>query len=74
MGFNPLGIRVSDSNRIQVGTRVKVLQPAYVAHRTGVILSKEELPDGKITGRWIIQIEGENILLSLMPQEFAVIE
>jgi hypothetical protein len=74
MGINPLGTSVSDLNRIQVGARVKVLQPAYVAQRTGVILSKEELPDGKITGRWIIQIEGENILLSLMPQEFEVIE
>lgn len=65
---------MSDPERIQIGVRVKILQPDYVAERTGVVISQEELPDGQRTGRWLIQVDDENILLSLIPQEFEVID
>jgi hypothetical protein len=64
---------VSDSECIQIGAKVRILQPDYVAERTGVVISPEELPDGQRTGRWIIQVDDENILLSLVPEEFEVI-
>ena len=64
---------MSQSERIRVGDRVKILQPDYVAERMGVVVSPEELPSGQTTGRWIIQIDTEDILLSLAPQEFEVL-
>ncbi len=58
---------------IQVGARVRILEPDYVAGQTGIIVSREILSDGKVSRRWIIQVESEEILLSLDPEQFLVL-
>ncbi|GAB4381237.1 MAG: hypothetical protein Kow00121_39290 [Elainellaceae cyanobacterium] len=63
-----------DPERIQIGALVKILQPAYAAGKIGTILCQEELDDGSITDRWLIEIKSENIVLSLAPHEFQVID
>lgn len=59
---------------IHVGARVKILQPDYVAGQTGVIISPELLSDNQPSDRWIVQIDAEDMLLSLHPSEFLVLE
>ncbi|WP_088890160.1 hypothetical protein [Leptolyngbya ohadii] len=58
---------------IRVGDRVQILQPDYVAGKTGRILTPELVQDGQLTGRWIIKVDQEEVLLSLSPEDFRVI-
>jgi hypothetical protein len=68
------GDRVQSPNRMQVGARVEILQPAYVAGKSGVVRSREELDDGQITERWIIEVIGEDMFLSLTATEFRLLD
>jgi len=65
---------VQSPNRMQVGARVEILQPAYVAGKSGVVRSREELDDGQITERWIIEVIGEDMFLSLTATEFRLLD
>ncbi|UKP00228.1 hypothetical protein L6494_11245 [Nostoc sp. UHCC 0870] len=58
---------------IQVGNKVLILRPAYVAGKVGVVCSRESLLEGKASNRWLIQVDSDNMLVSLTPQEFQVI-
>lgn len=58
---------------IQVGDKVLILRPAYVAGKVGVVCGRESLADGQSTNRWLIQVEMENIVVSLNSQEFQVL-
>lgn len=58
---------------IQVGNKVLILRPAYVAGKVGVVCSQESLLDGQTSNRWIIKVDPDNILVSLTPQDFQVI-
>lgn len=61
---------------IRVGARVQILQPDYVADRIGIVISPEVLSEAEASDRWIVQVEdeaGEEILLSLDPDDFRVI-
>jgi hypothetical protein len=57
---------------IQAGARVRILEPAYVAGKTGIIVCLEPSSNGLMSGRWLIQVEDEEILLSLDPGQFLV--
>jgi hypothetical protein len=59
---------------IHVGAKVKILQPDYVAGQTGIIISPELLSDNQPSDRWIVRVDAEEILLSLHPNEFLVLE
>jgi hypothetical protein len=58
---------------IQVGNKVLILRPAYVAGKVGVVCSRESLLEGQASNRWLIQVDSDNMLVSLTPQEFQVI-
>ncbi len=60
-------------NTFPVGERVLILHPAYVAGKVGVVCAQEILSDGQPSGRWLIQIDSEDIMVSLTPNEFQVI-
>lgn len=62
-----------DSKQIRAGNRVEILQPTYVSGRIGIILAPEELIGRQSTDRWIVQVESDEILLSLNPSEFRLI-
>jgi len=52
---------------------VLILHPAYVAGKIGVVCAQEILSDGQASGRWLIEIDSENIIVSLTASEFQVI-
>jgi hypothetical protein len=56
------------------GDEVLVLHPQYVAGKIGVIDEKETLSSGKQSGRWLVRIESENLMLSLSSKEFQVLD
>ncbi|MGI2904430.1 hypothetical protein [Tolypothrix sp. VBCCA 56010] len=56
-----------------IGERVLILHPAYVAGKIGVVRAQEILSDGQPSGRWLIEIGSENIIVSLSANEFQVI-
>lgn len=60
--------------QIQIGARVEILQPDYVADAIGIVLAREELVEGERSDRWLIQVVGEEIVLSLTIEEFRVID
>ncbi len=57
----------------KVGDKVLILRPAYVAGKVGVILDREMLSGATFSGRWLIQVDSENIVVSLTPNEFEVV-
>ncbi|WP_336622319.1 hypothetical protein [Chlorogloeopsis sp. ULAP01] len=61
------------SNSIQVGDKVLILLPEYVAGKVGVIWGLEKLSGGQMSGRWLIQIDSDDILVSLNQDEFKVL-
>ncbi|MCX7593438.1 MAG: hypothetical protein N2235_06705 [Fischerella sp.] len=58
---------------VQVGDKVLILSPAYVAGKFGIVLSREPFVDGQPSDRWLIQVNKENIVVSLTPNEFQVV-
>jgi hypothetical protein len=65
---------VNSPENIQVGTRVAILQPDYVADAIGVVIAREELVEGELSDRWLIQIIGEDVVVSLTIEEFRVLD
>ncbi|MBW4557460.1 MAG: hypothetical protein KME59_16260 [Trichormus sp. ATA11-4-KO1] len=58
------------SKSTQVGDRVLILSPAYVAGKVGVVCGIESNSGSQTSKRWIIQIESENMMVSLTSNEF----
>ncbi|WNZ22618.1 hypothetical protein HJG54_06930 [Leptolyngbya sp. NK1-12] len=66
------------SEELPIGTTVEILQPDYVAGAIGTVLGPEELSEGelsegKLSNRWLIQVIGEDMVLSLTRDEFRMI-
>ncbi|NMG10872.1 hypothetical protein [Brasilonema sp. UFV-L1] len=57
----------------KVGDKVLILRPAYVAGKVGVICDQEMLFCGHLSGRWLIRLDSEDIVVSLTPKEFKVV-
>jgi hypothetical protein len=64
---------LQNPQKIQLGNIVVILYPEYVAGRRGVVCGREIIINEKMSDRWLIQVESENIVLSLNPDEFQVI-
>ncbi|MCP6759704.1 MAG: hypothetical protein NHB32_13255 [Fischerella sp. CENA71] len=62
-----------NSENVQVGAKVLILEPVYVAGKTGVVRCPEQLADGRLSDRWLIEVDDENIVVSLARNEFQVI-
>lgn len=58
---------------MQVGDKVLILRPAYVMGKVGVVCGLESNTKNQTSKRWIIQIESENMMVSLTPDEFQVL-
>ncbi|MDB9383809.1 hypothetical protein PN465_16525 [Nodularia spumigena CS-584] len=58
------------SHSVKVGDKVLILRPAYVIGKVGVVCGLESNSDNPANTRWIIQIESENMVVSLTPDEF----
>lgn len=59
--------------QIPVGTPVEIIQPDYVAGQLGIILGREEVVEGEPSDRWLVQILGEDAVLSLARDEFRIV-
>ncbi|MBW4688236.1 MAG: hypothetical protein KME40_24905 [Komarekiella atlantica HA4396-MV6] len=67
---------MQNSEDIQVGDRVLILSPSYVAGKYGVVLSRESRSDNQASQRWLIQVEdvdSPDIVVSLVLDEFILI-
>jgi hypothetical protein len=58
---------------IQVGDRVEILAPTYVAGKTGVVCGRELLTADELSDRWLVQVDQEEMIVSLYMVEFRVI-
>ncbi|MBD2464338.1 hypothetical protein H6G89_25365 [Oscillatoria sp. FACHB-1407] len=59
---------------IQVGDRVEILAPTYVAGKIGVVCGRELLTTDELSDRWLIQVDVEQMIVSLYTSEFRVIK
>ncbi len=58
---------------ITIGVRVHILWPEYVAGEVGVVCGREVLPGGKHSNRWLAQVNSQDMIVSLTPEEFRVL-
>ncbi|MBD2438449.1 hypothetical protein H6G69_16745 [Nostoc sp. FACHB-110] len=68
---------MQNSERIQVGDRVLILTPSYVAGKYGVVRGRESRSDIQASQRWLIQVEdvdSADVVVSLIANEFIVVE
>ena len=61
---------MDNSKDIQIGDKVVILRPSHIVGKIGIICAREILPDEKVSKRWIIRIDSENIMVSLTRKEF----
>ncbi|MBD3880596.1 hypothetical protein IFO70_02380 [Phormidium tenue FACHB-886] len=64
---------MESSENIQIGARVRVLAPDYAAGEIGAIVS-QEISQDEVSDRWIIQLESEDVILSLYRDEFQILD
>ncbi|KAB8331535.1 hypothetical protein SD80_023890 [Scytonema tolypothrichoides VB-61278] len=57
----------------KIGDKVLILYPAYVAGRVGKVCAKEVLSGDYPSERWLIQVNSEDIVVSLNSKEFEVV-
>jgi hypothetical protein len=70
------GVFLENSERIQVGDKVLILNPSYVAGKYGVVCGRESNSDRTGNQRWLIQVEDEDwseIVVSLVLGEFTLV-
>jgi hypothetical protein len=70
------GVFLENSERIQVGDRVLILSPSYVAGKYGVVRGRESNSDSPANQRWLIQVENEDsseVVVSLVLGEFTIL-
>lgn len=67
------GGEVTSSRRVQIGARVRILEPDYVAEKIGTVLGREVMALGECNNRWLIQVVSEDVIVSLTPDEFIVL-
>lgn len=63
---------LQSSETIQVGDTVLILYPEYVAGRIGLVYGQEDINPRKLP-RWLIQVDSENMVISLTADEFQII-
>lgn len=68
------GVKLYTAKLPEPGDKVLILHPQYVAGKIGVINERETLSSGKASGRWLVRIESENLMLSLSSKEFQVLK
>ncbi|RUR76776.1 hypothetical protein ACF3DV_06600 [Chlorogloeopsis fritschii PCC 9212] len=56
-------------NNFQLGNKVLILHPGYVAGKLGVVCGQE----CQSSQRWLIRVDLEDIVVSLTTQEFHVL-
>ncbi len=66
------GTPLNNSKIPQVGDKVFILRPTYVAGSVGIVRGEEILSDGKPSGNWIIEVTSQDLVLSLERNEFQV--
>lgn len=70
------GVFLENSERVQVGDRVLILSPSYVAGKYGLVRGRESISDSPAKQRWLIQVEDEDsseIVVSLILGEFTLV-
>jgi hypothetical protein len=71
------GVFLQNSQRIQVGDRILILTPSYVAGKYGIVRGRDANSDDQANPRWLIQVEdadSSDIVVSLVLGEFTVVQ
>ncbi|NJL64224.1 MAG: hypothetical protein HC903_23335 [Methylacidiphilales bacterium] len=64
---------MNSSNLPQAGDKVLIISPAYVAGKSGIVCGKEVFSNGELSGRWLIEIASESLVLSLSVNDFKML-
>ncbi|MBD2346402.1 hypothetical protein [Anabaena subtropica] len=67
---------MQNSEHIQLGDRVLILSPSYVAGKYGLVRGRESNSDSQANQRWLIQVENadsSDVVVSLILGDFTVI-
>ena len=67
------GVSLRTPEDITLGARVLILLPTYVAGKVGTICGREVLSDSQPSNRWLVQLDVEDIVVSLTPKEFRIL-
>jgi hypothetical protein len=59
--------------QLLISQKVLILHPKYLAGKVGIVYDEEFLLEGESQKRWLIQVDSENILVSLDLNEFLVL-
>jgi cell division inhibitor SulA len=51
-----------------------VIYPEYAAGKVGTVLEPEILQDGSRSGRWLVYITTQDMILSLLPEDMQLLE
>jgi hypothetical protein len=62
------------SETIQVGDRVEILQPSYLVGKTGIVCGKEELSKARSGDRWLVRVIPDEFVVSLTIDEFRALD
>jgi hypothetical protein len=58
----------------QAGDKVLIISPVYVSGKSGIVCGKEVLSNEKPSGRWLVEITSESLVLSLNANDFKILE
>jgi hypothetical protein len=64
---------LNSSKLPQAGDKVLIISPVYVSGKSGIICGKEVLSNEKPSGRWLVEIASENLVLSLSVTDFRIL-
>lgn len=68
------GNKLFQRERVQVGDRVEILRPSYLAGKIGLIRGRENVVFGQTSDRWLAQVIPDDFVVSLKLEEFRPIE
>ena len=69
-----MAVLIDKDPMLEPGMTVRILHPPYVIGETGKILSQEVVAEEEPSDYWLVQVNGEKMILALLAQEFQVIK
>ncbi len=64
---------MNSSKLPQAGDKVLIISPVYVSGKSGIVCGEEVFSNEKPSGRWLVEIASENLVLSLSVNDFRIL-
>jgi hypothetical protein len=65
---------LNSSDLPQAGDKVLIISPVYVSGKSGIVCGKEVLSNEEPSGRWLVEIASERLVLSLNVNDFRILK